>query len=133
MRHTAQQFTSRDFARFDHVVAMDDENLRNLLAIAPHAVAAAKVTMLLSYDDRSDPGAGVPDPYYGGPDGFAHVFDLVERACRGLLAELPRWDRRSPRPSPTRSERCPRAFARSPGAISTRHSGSSCPMGVVCS
>lgn len=90
MRHTAQQFTSRDFARFDRVVAMDDENVRNLLAIAPDAGASAKVTMLLRYDDRSDPGAAVPDPYYGGPDGFAHVFDLVERACRGLLAELTR-------------------------------------------
>ncbi len=88
MRHTAQQFTSRDFARFDLVLAMDDENLRNLIAIAPDGVAAGRVQMLLRYDSLSEPGAAVPDPYYGGPEGFAHVFDLVERACRGLLHEL---------------------------------------------
>jgi protein-tyrosine phosphatase len=88
MRHTAQQFTPRDFARFDLVLAMDDENRRNLLAIAPDEHAAGKVGMLLRYDALSEPGAAVPDPYYGGPEGFAYVFDLVERACRGLLDEL---------------------------------------------
>jgi protein-tyrosine phosphatase len=88
MRHTAQQFTPRDFARFDLVLAMDDENRRNLLAIAPDDHAAGKVAMLLRYDALSEPGAAVPDPYYGGPEGFAQVFDLVERACRGLLDEL---------------------------------------------
>jgi protein-tyrosine phosphatase len=90
MRHTAQQFTSRDFARFDLVLAMDDDNLGNLLAIAPHAAAARKVELLLRYDPMSPPNSAVPDPYYGGPEGFAHVFDLVERACRGLLESFTR-------------------------------------------
>ena len=90
MRHTARQFTRADFARFDQVLAMDDDNRRDLVAIAPDAASAAKVRMLLSFDPDSEPGAAVPDPYYGGPDGFAHVFDLVERACRGLLGSLER-------------------------------------------
>lgn len=90
MRHTARQFTRPDFARFDLVLAMDEDNVRDLLAIAPDGAAAAKVRMLRSFDPHSEPGAAVPDPYYGGPDGFAHVFDLVERACRGLLRSLRR-------------------------------------------
>ena len=88
MDHTAQQFTRRDFARFDLVVAMDEDNVADLRAIAPDADAAAKISLLRSYDAVSEPGAAVPDPYYGGPEGFAHVFDLVDRACRGLLATL---------------------------------------------
>jgi protein-tyrosine phosphatase len=90
MRHTARQFIAGDFARFDLVLAMDEDNLDNLMAIAPDARAAAKVELLLRYDPLSPPDATVPDPYYGGPDGFAHVFDLVERACAGLLDSLTR-------------------------------------------
>ncbi len=90
MRHTARQFTARDFTRFDLVLAMDEDNLRNLVTIAPDAHAAGKIEMLLRYDPMSPPDAAVPDPYYGGPEGFAHVFDLVERACTGLLDSLTR-------------------------------------------
>lgn len=90
MRHTARQFTARDFSRFDLVLAMDEQNHRDLLAIAPDAHAAGKVEMLRRYDPTSRPDAAVPDPYYGGPQGFAHVFDLVERACAGLLESLTR-------------------------------------------
>jgi protein-tyrosine phosphatase len=88
LHHTARRFTRPDFARFDLVLAMDEDNRRDLAAIAPDADAAAKIRMLRSFDPHSEPGAAVPDPYYGGPDGFAHVFDLVERACRGLLDSL---------------------------------------------
>lgn len=90
MHHTAQQFTPGDFARFDLVLAMDEDNLRNLVAIAPDASAAQKVELLLRHDPMSPPNAAVPDPYYGGPEGFSHVFDLVERACAGLLDSLRR-------------------------------------------
>lgn len=88
MAHHARQFTARDFARFDLVVAMDGENVADLRALAPDANAAAKVVLLRSFDPSAEAGAGVPDPYYGGPEGFAHVFDLVDRACRGLLTTL---------------------------------------------
>jgi len=88
MRHRARRFVADDFARFDLVVAMDAENARDLRAIAPGPDDAAKVRMLLDFDDASAPGSSVPDPYYGGPDGFALAFDLVERACRGLLAHV---------------------------------------------
>ena len=89
MNHAAQKFTARDFARFDVILAMDRENVSELLAIAPDPADAGKVRLLRSYDPTASPNAEVPDPYYGGPDGFADVFDMVERACRGLLAALP--------------------------------------------
>lgn len=90
MHHSAQKFTARDFARFDLVVAMDRENRDDLLAIVPDDDAAGKVRLLRSYDPAAPPDAEVPDPYYGGPDGFAQVFDMVERACQGLLTTLRR-------------------------------------------
>lgn len=86
----ARQFVPADFARFDYVLAMDAENERNLSRIAPDAAARAKIRLLRSFDPASPPGAAVPDPYYGGDDGFEHVLDLCEAACAGLLAELRR-------------------------------------------
>jgi protein-tyrosine phosphatase len=88
MRHTARRFTAEWFDRFDLVLAMDADNLRDLRAIAPDRAAAAKLSLLRDHDPESAPGSSVPDPYYGGPDGFALVFDLVDRACRGVLAGL---------------------------------------------
>ena len=72
----------RDFDRFDLILAMDAENRRDLLALAPDEEARAKVRMFRSGD------RDVPDPYYGGPDGFEDVLDRVEEAARELLAEL---------------------------------------------
>ena len=87
----AQQFRAADFARFDLVLAMDEENAAHLRRIAPGAGAAAKVRLLREFD----PGAAgddlsVPDPYYGGPEGFSTVFALVDAACRGLVEHLRR-------------------------------------------
>ena len=70
---------------------MDAENHRNLRALAPNAGAAAKVrhaARVRSQRQRRRASLDVPDPYYGGEDGFDRVLDLVEAACAGLLAEL---------------------------------------------
>ena len=72
----------RDFDRFDLIVAMDAENRRELLALAPDDDARSKIRMFRSGD------RDVPDPYYGGPDGFDEVLDLVEEAAQELLDEL---------------------------------------------
>jgi protein-tyrosine phosphatase len=90
MRGAARQVTADDFGQFDLLLAMDADNLRNLRDLAPHAEAAAKVRMLREFDPASATAVSldVPDPYYGGEDGFDHVLDLVEAACAGLLAEL---------------------------------------------
>lgn len=90
MRGTARQVTDEDFETFDLLLAMDADNHRTLRERAPRPEAAAKVRMLREFDPASTDAAGldVPDPYYGGPDGFDRVLDLVEAACVGLLAEL---------------------------------------------
>jgi protein-tyrosine phosphatase len=88
----AREVRASDFEEFDLLLAMDRDNLRDLRAIAPDAEAAAKVRLLREYDPDSAgaPDLDVPDPYYGGPNGFETVLDQVERACRGLLDELRR-------------------------------------------
>jgi protein-tyrosine phosphatase len=86
----ARRFEPEDFERFDLILAMDSENRRELLRQAPDEEAAAKVRLLREFD-RASAGDGdldVPDPYYGGEQGFEHVLDLVDAATRGLLDEL---------------------------------------------
>ncbi|HET6447477.1 MAG TPA: low molecular weight protein-tyrosine-phosphatase [Conexibacter sp.] len=87
---SARQVRPEDFERFDLLIAMDSENHRNLRALAPDAEAVAKVRMLREFDPASADAVSldVPDPYYGGEDGFERVLDLVEAACAGLLGEL---------------------------------------------
>lgn len=84
----ACQFVVEDFERLDYVLAMDAENERNLKRLAPDARARAKVRLLRSFDPAAPPGAPVPDPYYGGVDGFEHVLDLCEAACTGFILHL---------------------------------------------
>ncbi|MGQ0429060.1 MAG: low molecular weight protein-tyrosine-phosphatase [Gammaproteobacteria bacterium] len=75
-----------DFARFDLVLAMDEQILRRLHRLAP-AEHRHRLKLFLEYA----PALGrrdVPDPYYGGDTGFEQVLDLVEEAARGLLAAL---------------------------------------------
>lgn len=75
-----------DFSRFDLVLAMDKENLAQLLRIAPPQYRD-RVRLFLDYAPASG-RREVPDPYYGGETGFEDVLDLVEEAARGLLATL---------------------------------------------
>ena len=84
----ARQFVPKDFARFDYVVAMDRTNASNLRRMAPDPAAKDKVHMLRAFDPDAPHEAEVPDPYYGGTDGFDDVLDVVEAACRGLLEHL---------------------------------------------
>ena len=89
---TARQVTPADFAAFDLIVAMDHTNERDLLALAPDAEARGKVVLLRSFDPEAIASGDleVPDPYYGGEDGFEIVLDVVERGCRGLLEHVAR-------------------------------------------
>jgi protein-tyrosine phosphatase len=86
----ARQFVPADFDDFDHVLAMDRANRDELQRMARDAGDRAKVALLRSFDPSAPADAEVPDPYYGGPRGFEEVFDICERACRGLLATLTR-------------------------------------------
>jgi protein-tyrosine phosphatase len=84
----ARQIAPEDFDRFDLIVAMDRENLRGILVMAPDEAAAAKVRLLREFDPDAAGDLDVPDPYYGGDRGFETVLDQVQAACRGLLGEL---------------------------------------------
>jgi protein-tyrosine phosphatase len=76
----ARQVEPLDFERFDLIIAMDRGHLKALERMAP-AQRRAKIRLFM-------PDRDVPDPYYGGPQGFEEVLDLVEAACRDLLQEL---------------------------------------------
>jgi protein-tyrosine phosphatase len=89
----ARQVRPEDFETFDLLVALDRENLRHLLAVAPDEDAAEKVRLLREFDPACAGDLDVPDPYYGGERGFETVLDQVQAACRGLLDELRATDR----------------------------------------
>jgi len=77
----ARKVTAADFHEFDFVLAMDASNLRHLKALQPKNSSAM---LSLFLPDGSD----VPDPYYGGPEGFAQVVDLIEAAADYWLAQI---------------------------------------------
>ena len=85
----ARQVTPADFDAHDLVLAADRRNLRELEARRPPG-ARAELHLLRAFDPGAAgaPDLDVPDPYYGGDDGFEDVLDLVEAACRGLLDAL---------------------------------------------
>jgi protein-tyrosine phosphatase len=82
----ARQVTPRDFEEFDMILAMDRGHLRALQKMAPPH-HHAKIRLFVA-------GSEVPDPYYGGAEGFEKVLDLVEAQCRRLIDELRQspWD-----------------------------------------
>ncbi|MHA7878292.1 MAG: low molecular weight protein-tyrosine-phosphatase [Saccharospirillum sp.] len=82
----ARQVTEHDFHQFDWILAMDRQNLANLEALRP-AGSRARLALLLSIlpaGEREE----VPDPYYGGDEGFEQVLDLCEAASEALLKRL---------------------------------------------
>lgn len=81
----ARKVTVEDFERFDLLLAMDADNHERLLGLA-HEIHAGKVRLLLEYGRSGR--REVPDPYYGGANGFEDVLDLIEEAADGLLDEL---------------------------------------------
>ncbi|AQS68708.1 low molecular weight protein-tyrosine-phosphatase [Streptomyces pactum] len=87
--HTARQFLPSWFSRLDLVIALDTGHLRALRRLAPTEQDAAKVRLLRSYDPAAGGGdPDVPDPYYGGVDGFEQCLEMVEAASGGLLAAV---------------------------------------------
>ncbi len=89
MSGRARQVTSNDLREFDLIVAMDEANRRDLLAIATDQSVQQKIVLLRQWDaeavahDRE-----VPDPYYGGEREFAEMFDIIERAADALIDDL---------------------------------------------
>ncbi|MFG2946663.1 low molecular weight protein-tyrosine-phosphatase [Streptomyces adustus] len=86
--HTARQFQASWFPRLDLVIALDHGHLRELRRLAPTEEDARKVRLLRSYDPAAGDDLDVPDPYYGGMDGFEGCLEMVEAASTGLLAAV---------------------------------------------
>lgn len=82
----ARMIATEDFARYDLILAMDEDNLRELRRRAP-ASHHERIRLMMEYAPHA-PSRFVPDPYYGGAQGFEDVLDLLEEAAQGLLAEL---------------------------------------------
>ena len=86
--HRARQFQASDLDEYDLILAMDRDNLRQILSLARSEEQRRKARLFRDFDPEAGPGAEVPDPYYGKADGFEQVYRIVERSCRRLLAAL---------------------------------------------
>lgn len=87
----ARQIDLADLHSFDHILTMDAANLAAVQALGREAgnpADQARIAALTAYCRRHSGAHEVPDPYYGGPQGFEQVLDLLEDACTGLLEEL---------------------------------------------
>ncbi len=83
----ARKFRYPDFEKFDYIIAMDNSNYADILAMDIEGKFSSKVSKMTDYCSRYKSGE-VPDPYYGGPEGFERVLDLLEDACQGLLEKI---------------------------------------------
>jgi len=81
-----RQARAADFDRFDYILAMDEDNLADLRRLRP-AGSRATLALLMSFAPQAG-AAEVPDPYYGGADGFERVLDLVDAAAAGFIATV---------------------------------------------
>jgi protein-tyrosine phosphatase len=82
---TACQVAPADFDRYDLLLAMDRSNAHELIAMAPDEAARAKVRLFREFDPDPD-GGEVPDPYFGGAEGFERVVEICRRTAEGLAA-----------------------------------------------
>lgn len=83
----ARQFQKSDFEEFDLILAMDRENYRDILYLDQAGKYKDKVRLMCDFCTRHNIKE-VPDPYYGGPEGFDRVIDLLLDACEGLLQSI---------------------------------------------
>ena len=84
----AREVTADDWQRFDLLLVADAMVERALLRLAPDDAARAKVHRMTAFGPDAATVDEVPDPYYGDGDGFVVVYDLLERACGGLVEHL---------------------------------------------
>ncbi len=89
IKHAGRQAQSADFTHFDYILAMDDENLMHLQSMKD-SDSCSNLKLLGDYDPQGQ--REVADPYYGGDDGFARVYDHVYRSCDAFLDQLATGD-----------------------------------------
>ena len=82
----ARQISSSDFDRFEYIIAMDNSNKSDLLSLSPKS-ATNRVHLFMDFSSNPT-SSEVPDPYYGGDEGFEQVFSIIETGSSGLFAEI---------------------------------------------
>ncbi len=87
LRGSARQFTKADFEAFDRILAMDRENFEDICALDPTGKYQDKVRLMCDFCTQHTV-RDVPDPYYGGSEGFNQVITLLLDACKGLLDDV---------------------------------------------
>lgn len=83
----ARVFLPEDFDRFDHIYVMDQSNYKNVCRLAPDEKAIEKVQLILN-EIHPDKNMEVPDPYYGGDQGFENVYQMLDEACEKIKYKL---------------------------------------------
>lgn len=84
----ARRFRKPDFDRFDLILVMDGANYADLRDLSPSPEQLQKVQFLRDFGPSGGSRLEVPDPYYGGVDGFETVYEIIDRSVRGLLDDL---------------------------------------------
>ena len=88
LTHRSRSVRTEDFYNFDLIIGMDDRNIDDLKDCAPSPEEWKKIHLMTEYCTRFTHADHVPDPYYGGAEGFEYVLDLLEDACAGLLERI---------------------------------------------
>lgn len=83
----ARQVQSEDFQDFDYIFTMDPSNFENTQKLCPDPGLAHKCVPFMNFVKKYE-HSGVPDPYFGGPEGFEHVLDILEDGCQEILGQL---------------------------------------------
>jgi protein-tyrosine phosphatase len=83
----ARKFNTRDFNTFDRIFVMDTDNLRDVLRLSSSEIDSEKVKLILNLT-HPEQQFSVPDPYYGGQNGFEEVYQLLDKACDAIIMEL---------------------------------------------
>jgi protein-tyrosine phosphatase len=83
----ARQFQAKDFQEFDLIYAMDAENYNNILKLSSSKEDEEKVKLILN-EIEPESNSSVPDPYYGGKDGFENVYQMLDLACDKIISKI---------------------------------------------
>jgi protein-tyrosine phosphatase len=88
LRGLARRVSVEDFHEFDYIFAMDRANLQDLRHLESQVEEGARLNLFREFDPDKDGDLDVPDPYYGGPDGFDVMFDMIDRTCAAFVGHL---------------------------------------------
>ncbi len=87
IKHRSRPVVQKDFEKFDYIIGMDEQNVRQLNRLAKTPEQQSKIHKMTDFCKKTEADS-IPDPYYGGDKGFEHVIDLLEDACDGLYVNL---------------------------------------------